>query len=63
MEKINLDKYFAKSDIESKVRVLDSPEDIAEAERVNKEMRIICRRARAMFARSAELARHFYFTR
>jgi len=63
MKKVDLDKYFAQDDIEAKVRILNSPEDIVEAERTNKEMRIVQHHARRMFARSAELARKFCFTR
>ena len=38
-------------------RICDSPEDIAEAEAINREMEVVSRKARNMFARSAELAR------
>ncbi|MBQ7413758.1 MAG: hypothetical protein IJV07_05780 [Alphaproteobacteria bacterium] len=58
-----LDKYFIKSDIETKGRILDSPEDMAIAEQINKEMRkVVCdynRRA----AISWEMARHSILTR
>jgi len=63
MEKADLDKYFAKSDLETKVRILDSPEDIAEAERVNREMRRVVRDYNRRAAISWKKAREFYFTR
>lgn len=64
MEKINLlDKYFTKSGIETKVQILDSPEYIAETERINKEMRKVVRDYNHRAALSWRLARDFYFTR
>ena len=63
MKKTDLDKYFAKSDIETKVHVLNSPEDIAETERINKEMRKVVREYRYRAALSRQLARGFCFTR
>ena len=63
MEKIDLDKYFAKSDIETKGVILDSPEDIAETEKMNKEMRKVVREYNNRAALSWRLARNFYFTR
>ena len=63
MTQEELDKYFAKSDIETKVRVLNSPEDIAEAERFNKRMRKVVREYRYRAALSRQLARGFCFTR
>ena len=64
MEKTDLlDKYFMTSDIETKVRVLDSPEDLAETERMNKEMREVVRDYNRRAALSWRLARNFYFTR
>ena len=61
MKQVNLDDYFKRD--EEKVRICDTPEEIAEAKRINREMRIVQRQARIMFARSAQLARKFYFTR
>ena len=63
MKKVDLDKYFAKSDLETRMRILDSPEDIAEAERVNREMRRVVRDYNRRAALSWIKAREFYFTR
>jgi len=61
MEQINLDDYFAKN--EEKVRICNTPEEIAEAEEINRKMRLVRRQARILFARSEQAARNFYFTR
>ena len=64
MKKVDLlDKYFAKSGIETKGQILDSPEDIAVAERINKEMRKVVREYNHRAALSWQLARDFHFTR
>ena len=63
MEKEDLDKYFAKSDIETKSVILDGPEYIAETERMNKEMRKVVREYNHRAFLSWKLARDFYFTR
>ena len=63
MEKIDFDKYFAKSDIETKGVILNSPEDISEAERINKEMRKVVREYNNRALISWKAARNFYFTR
>ena len=61
MEKINLDDYFEKSDLETKMRICDSPEDIAEAEEVNRRMREVVRDYRRRAAISWQKARGFVF--
>jgi len=63
MKKVDLDKYFIKSDIEEKGQILDSPEDIAETERINKEMRKVVREYKNRAALSWELARGLRLTR
>ena len=62
MSKINFDDYFAQSN-ENKIKPLDSPEDLAEAARVNREMRIVSRQVRSMFARSRESAKKIIYIR
>lgn len=57
MEKVDLSKYLVVDDCLEKGRICDSPEDIAEAEAINREMEVVSRKARNMFTRSAELAR------
>ena len=57
MEKINLDDYFEKSDLETKGRICDSPEDIAEAEEFNRHMRKVVRDYRRRAAISWQKAR------
>ena len=56
MGKINLDDYFQKNDPE-KVRICDSPEDIAAAEEFNKKMREVVRDYKYRAAKSRQLAR------
>ena len=63
MKKTDLDKYFVKSDIKKRGRILDSSEDIAETERINKEMRKAEREYKNRAALSWQLARNFCFTR
>ena len=60
MEKI-LDDYFKKSEV--KVRVCDSPEEIAETLKLNEKMKMVQRQFRNMSARSRMRAKDFYFTR
>ena len=55
--------YLVVDDWSQKGKVLDSPEDIAEAEAINREMEVVSRKARNMFAHSAELARHMILDR
>lgn len=52
-----LKKYFHTSDWENKGRLCLDPEDIAEAEAINREMRKVQREAANRFALSAQLAR------
>ena len=65
MEKdlVDLDKYLVVDDCLQKGRICDSDEDVAIAEAINREMEIVSRKARNMFARSAELAKGFRLTR
>ena len=63
MEKVDLDKYLVRSDIEKRGRILDSPEDIAATERINKEMRKVEREYKNRAALSWQLVRNFCFTR
>ena len=63
MEKVDLDKYLVRSDIETRGQVLDSPEDIAETERINKEMRKVVREYNYRAALSWQLARGLRLTR
>ena len=61
-KEFNLADYFQPYEPKD-VKVLDSPEDIAEMERFNEEMRIVQRRVRYAFALSRELARGLILTR
>ena len=61
MEKINLDDYFETIDWTKKGQVCDSPEDIKEAEEINKKMREVVRDYRHRAALSWEKARGFIF--
>lgn len=63
MEKINLDDYFEKSDLETKAHVCDSLEEITEAEEFNRHMREVVRDYRRRKALSWQMARKFYITR
>jgi len=63
MEKVDLDKYLVRIDIETRGQVLDSPEDIAETERINKEMRKVVREYNYKAALSWQLARGLRLTR
>ena len=63
MKKVDLDKYLVKCDVVEKGQILDSPEDIAVAERINKEMRKVVRDYNYRAALSWQLARDFHFTR
>ena len=61
MEKINLDDYFEKGVLETKMHICDSPEDIAEAEEFNRHMRKVVRDYRRRAAISWQKARGFIF--
>ena len=61
MEKINLDDYFGKSDLKTKVHICDSPEDIAEAEEFNRHMKKVVRDYQRRAAISWQKARGFVF--
>ena len=61
MEKINLDDYFEKGVLETKMHVCNSPEDIAETKEFNKKMREVVRDYRRKAAISREKARGFIF--
>jgi len=63
MGKINLDDYFEKSDLETKVRICDSPEEIAEQKEFNKKMREVVRDYRRRAAISWQKARHMILDR
>lgn len=57
-EKINLsDVLVCEPEYPPGSRVCLEPEDIAEAERINREMKIVRRQAQVRFARSLELSR------
>ena len=65
MEKdlVDVSKYLVVDDWSKKGKVLDSPEDIAAAEAINREMEVVSHKARNMFAHSAELVRGLALTR
>ena len=63
MGKINLDDYFEKSDWGTKVRICNSPEDIAEAEKINQHMRKVVRDYRSRAALSWQMARKTFLNR
>ena len=55
--KINLDDFLVSTDYGSMGRPCLDPKDIAEAEKINTEMRKVEREASYRFARSVELSR------
>ena len=61
MGKINLDDYFEKSDLETKMHICDSPEDIAATEAINQHMRKVVMDYRHRAALSWQKARGFIF--
>ena len=61
MTKINLDDYFEKDDSEAQVRICDSPEERAEAEKINRKMREVVREYKHRATLSWEKVRGFVF--
>ena len=61
MEKINLDDYFEKGVLETKMHVCNSQEDISETKAINRHMREVIRDYNRRAAISREKARGFIF--
>ena len=57
MKKTNLDKIFPKSDIATKGKTCNNPEDIVTVEQLNQEMEVIALQARRLFVRSRKMVR------